>query len=248
MSGWDVIDEGFKTKGASGNTKANELFMKIKDKHRVRFVGEPERIHIAWIGKKKYVVPQNYIERVEAAGHTVRDYFAINIFDRNDKDENGKQRLRVKILEKGRSIFLSIKENCKLLEMDHPGDKDGWDWAISASIPEDIRQTKYTVAAVKQTPFTPEEIEFFKRKKDPEKYKDLPLGERGVIDLKQFYNEEAAIKRLEAEVFNSSSKDSEEENIEDYLSGNSKTNPKEEVEDEDDSPENNSDDDIKDLF
>lgn len=168
-----------------------------------------------------------YLEKVkELVDQPVRKNIVVNVIDREDQKkraENG-QGPRFKLLEKGSSIFDNIiahyKEN---LDEDGqripPGGPKGQDWKVIAKIPaNDPRNARYQVISKKITPFSAEEKKLIARtekhelvktllKKEEydkiveskywEKFRDLPLGEKGLIDLDSFYNEERAQKKLD---------------------------------------------------
>lgn len=212
--GWGEI----KTKGDSPkNYKkgggGSDLFVKLPEgDHHIRLVGEPHEIHIAWIkntetGKnEKFLVPTKggYLQRLKSLGVEVRKYFASNCFVQED------DKVRLRIIEKGPSIFDSFsnwyqhftypKGHKKQGQNINPGGVDGPVFLISAEAPSGKnanQRINYNVIALQQTPFTKEQLEVLKRGKvDTEKYADLPLGERGIIDLSKFYDEEKAEERL----------------------------------------------------
>jgi hypothetical protein len=197
------------TKGA-GNS---DLFVKLPvGEHEIRLVGEPHEIYIAWIknpetgANDKFIVPQKggYIQRLKALGVEVKKNYATNCFVISD------DKVRLRILEKGPSIFDSFsnwyhhftypKGHKKEGQKINPGGVDGPKFLISALDPpgkNSNQRINYSVIALQQTPFTKEQIEVLKREKiDAEKYADLPLGERGKIDLAKYYDEERAEEKL----------------------------------------------------
>ena len=215
--GWGDV----KTKGDSPkNYKkggASDLFVKLPEgEHTIRLVGEPHETYVAWIinpetGKNnKFLVPQKggYLQRLKSLGVEVRKYYASNCFVLGD------EKVRLCILEKGPAIFDSFsnwyqhftypKGHKKEGQHINPGGVDGPNFLIAAELPAGKNQNQrinYNVIALQQTPFTKEQLEILKRgKDDTEKYADLPLGERGIIDLSKFYDEEKAEERLRAKL------------------------------------------------
>lgn len=193
---WDKIPA---SQNSAKYEKDENLFMRLPHgDHKIRIVGKPVEVLVAWFPVKnkegktvniKVVVPEDYKERVEANNIKVTKYYAINCFDRADT-ENGVTRL--KILEKGGSIFNSFRKYFDATGIP-PGGKDGPDWVISADVPKDRRQTRYSIMPMpNSSPFTKEEKEFLK--KDG---KDGPLGERGFINLDEYYSDEKAAEELE---------------------------------------------------
>jgi len=191
--GWGDV----KTSKTSGTgAKTGDLFLKLDaGRHRIRLVGKPHEMWLVWINKKKYVVPESYISRLEHIGCKPRLHYAINVFDRADTD---KGECKLKILEKGTQVFQFFSTYFNELEID-PGSAKGPDWKIIVDVPQDRRQTEYKALAIGETPFTQEEITLLTRPKNmaEEDLKKLPLGERGLIDLAKFYNEENAAKQLD---------------------------------------------------
>ena len=183
----------------TGKSNSN-LFMKFvpNKANRIRIVGELKAINNAWINGTKFVIPNDYVEKVEALGHDVRQNVVCNIIDRAD------EKLRFKIMEKGPSVFRPIITRFEEVKDEngdqiHPGGPASGDWFIKPVVKgPKPRDTSYEVQWVDKTPLTKEEKQLIARAKDPEKYKDLPLGEKGLIDLEIMYNEEKAIKRLNA--------------------------------------------------
>lgn len=191
-----------------------DIFMRIPDgTHQIRIVGEPRPVYIAWLdGGKKVVVPDEpeYIEKVtDVLDGNIRSNLVVNVIDRADQKERLKEGkgTRFKLLEKGPSIFDAIITDYEINTDDDgnpipPGGKLGHDWTIVAKVPKDPRQTKYQVVKGKQTPFTKEELSVIKRadkngKNVKEEFKNLPLGERGLIDFDFFYDEEKAKKIID---------------------------------------------------
>jgi len=191
--GWGDVKT---SKTSDSGAKTGELFLKLDSgKHKIRLVGKPHEMWLCWINKKKYVVPESYISRLEHIGCKPRLHYAINVFDRADTE---KGLTRLKILEKGTQVFQHFSTYFNELEID-PGSAKGPDWRIIVDVPSDKRQTTYNALALGETPFTAKEIELLTRPKkmDEEELKKLPLGERGLIDLAKFYSEENAAKQLD---------------------------------------------------
>lgn len=213
--GWDSVKKS--TKEGSGS-RSGELFLKLSEgKHKIRLIGRPHEIYLCWINKKKFLVPEKYISRLEHLGFKPRLHYAINVFDRSDT-ENGVY--RVKILEKGTQLFQFFSTYYNELEVD-PGGKKGPDWRIIVECPTtDKRQTTYSALAVGEKPFTKEEIDLITRPKtmSEDELKKLPLGERGLIDLVKFYNEENAAKQLDEMLAKASGTASDSDDV-DGISG-----------------------------
>ena len=196
MSTWDAVSDSIKTKGSRGGSGGGELFMKLTaGKHKVRLVGDPLMVNIAWVNGKKFIVPEAYEERVSALAD-IRQSYAVNVIDRND------EKLRFKILEKGPKVFSPIiTQFNEVTDAEgnriHPGKNSGQDWMIIVDVPSDPRRTDYNVVPLAATPFTDAEKELISRTKDREKYQDEPIGERGMIDLVSIYSEEKAAEKLD---------------------------------------------------
>ena len=198
MGSWDKAIEKKETlKKKTNAIKGNDLFMKIGPKEQVRFVGEVETINVAWINGNKFIVPEDYFEKVQNITD-VKQSYAVNVIDRNDET------LRFKVLEKGPSIFNPVFERYQqVLDNDgnkvHPGGSNGGDWIITKQ--GEKKNTQYNVTYMKETPFTKEEKKLIsltkKAKEDPDSYKELPLGEKGLIDLKILYDRKKAVDKLE---------------------------------------------------
>jgi len=226
-----------------GKGKASEIFMKTSaGRNKVRLLGDPKKVFTLWNNKKKqkHVVPVDLVEKLRDAKIEVREQIATNVFDRLDNEtrlEAGKG-MRVKILEKGPTVFKTIVTRyMEVADADgnkiHPGGPRACDWLIKVNVPDpdDLRTTEYNVINIDgQTNFSRDEIRFLARtpnqelikeliKKDvidkaretgyAEKHKDLPLGEKGLIDLDAFYDaekhREALIEMLEDATGESSS-------------------------------------------
>jgi hypothetical protein len=213
-NGWDNSTD-FLAQGNLGRSNSNpDLFMKFSGKHKVRLVGEPRQVLTAWFNNKTVIVPNDpaMIDRVQDLLEVkVGKNLAINCIDRDDQKTRlaeGKS-TRFKILMKGSSVFspiLASYEEARDTQGNkvHPGGPGGSDWMIKVSMktPGDKRTTQYQVIPVGAAPFTKEEISVIKRadkdgKNPKDEFKDLPLGERGLIDLDMFYNEDKARERLE---------------------------------------------------
>ncbi len=206
-AGWDkLLEESEKSsKSGSGKKGSGEsaLYMKIKggQKHRVRFVGDPEFVLIFWDErdpehKKKLIVPEKYEQRFRAKKLAIRKQIAINVIDRDD------EKLRFKILEKGMNIFGPVLARyAEIKDKDgkriHPGGPNGEDWIITSDNPADKRQTKYTIVNMDRTPFSKEEKALIARGKEREEYESLPLGEQGIIPLKEIYDSKKYIEQIE---------------------------------------------------
>ena len=199
MASWNAMAEKQKKAKKKGGGSSNNLFMKLGDKEQVRLVGKPESVNVAWINGSKFIVPEDLIERVEESeGIEVRTYYVSNVIDRHD------DKLRFKILEKGPGVFKPIIARFQDVKDDdgsdiEPGGPKGGDWLI---VKEGTgKNTSYNVSYIKETPFNPEERELIaltkKAMEDPESYKDIPLGEKGLIDLKRMYNLDKAREKLE---------------------------------------------------
>lgn len=228
--GWGDVKKNSSPKKYS-QVNSTDLFVKFTSgKNTVRLVGEPHEIYVCWMrntesGKnEKYIVPKKggYIDRLKSLNLDVRKYYATNCFVLEDDV------VRLRILEKGPGIFESFynwysnfkypKGHKNEGQNINPGGVDGPNFLIVAETPSGKNQnlrTNYSVMALQQSPFTKEQIEVLKRGKvDVEKYKDLPLGERGAIDLSEYYNEERAEERLKKklqEISGISSEDDSEE-------------------------------------
>lgn len=208
-SGWGAVKESTEKKTSKGGKNdQNTLFFRIplkentKTKHRVRLVGGPVTFNTIYHNRKRYIVPDDYVERVRHAGFKPRDTSAIQVFDREDTKEGI---TRLKILEKGNSIFEYFETYHEDVTDDdgnpvNPGGPDGPDWIITADVPSDIKQTSYKCTAMAAKPFSEAELELLNLDPNDEENKKKPLGQRGPIDLHDFYNLEKAAKLLEAEV------------------------------------------------
>lgn len=206
--GWGDVKTA--KEGVSGSSSSQDLYLKIGVKNKIRLVGKPHEVNIAWMNGKKYVVPENYVSRLENLGIKCRTNYAINIFDREDT-ANGVT--RVKVLEKGTKIFSAFKAYFEEFKDDNgknidPGGVDGPDWIIKATIPagKDKRNTEYQVMPLGKVPFNAKEIELIRRcKLSDEEKKNFPLNERGPIDLAKLYDLDKASKVLDEVLSNSTS-------------------------------------------
>lgn len=234
---WDDVSVG----GGSGDG----IFMKLGDgKHTIRLAGAPKLLWLAWHDGKKYAVTKEMKERLESLHIAVRKYYAINCFDRAD---TAKGVTSFKIIEKGPKLFNEFKLYRDEFEVD-PGSDKGPDFRIIVKVPEDKRRTDYKAVALKSTPFSEAERELIARtkesRKDPEKFKSMPLGQRGLIDLDQFYKIEESTRKLEeiiakaAGLKPSSTIDDEDENqaqeesIDDIVGGGSSSDYSDDAVDE----------------
>jgi hypothetical protein len=111
------------------------------------------------------------------AGFWPRKTFAIHVIDRSDTDDahpTGK----LKILEKGNSIFSAFADYRKVNDI-NPAGKDGPDFVIEVTWPDgNKRQAKYKVTAVaKPSPWSADEVAMIKEEHVPLKeiYKTTPL-------------------------------------------------------------------------
>jgi len=214
-NGWDTLLEEQEKNEQRSQSKstggASTLFMKIRagEKHRVRFVGEPQFVWIHWderdlSAKKKIIISDEYVDKFKSRGLTVRRQVVSNVIDRKD------EKLRFKILEKGMNVFGPVLARYATVtgpdgKRIHPGGPQGDDWSIESNKPADIRQTKYTVVNLQPTPFSTEEKELISRSKKgkdgkrvvKEEFKDFPLGEKGLIDLEEIYNSEKYVQQIE---------------------------------------------------
>jgi hypothetical protein len=203
MTTWDELSTMFPTD--SGDSQKSDLFLKLTHgKHRIRLVGEAKPVRICWDSGKKLILPDGdegsvWEQKLKAMGLEVRSNIVINVFDRNDTED-----VRVKILEKGTSVFKSILVNYENTKV-HPGGTDGHEWIIIAEVPSDPRRTKYTVTSLGPSPFTEAEKVILKREKlhrdNPEQHEaefgKLPKGQKGLIDLDDQYGSEKALRILE---------------------------------------------------
>jgi len=203
--GWDIAASEQKKrneqKASRGKIFGNndDLYLSIKGKSRftVRFVSELKTVNVLYHFGKKYIVPDDYIERMKALGFDVKTQYVCNVIDRDDDE------LRLKLLEKGPKVYGPvITRYNEVLDDDdkpiHPGGNRGDDWRIVVTVPQDPRNTTYEVSNLKSTPFTKAEKEMISRYKDPEKYKDLPIGERGLINIDEIYDASRYVERLDA--------------------------------------------------
>jgi len=192
--------------GSRGARKGDgDLFMSTKGggKFTVRFVGDAKEVNILWWPAqkgRKHIVPESYVEKMKALGYDVRQQIVSNVIDRDDS------KLRLKLLEKGMKVYGPVLTRYnEVLDDDgkqvHPGGEHGDDWRMVVDVPEDIRNTTYEMSNLKPTAFTKEEKALFfrgsKKNKDAEKYKDLPIGERGLIDIDNIYDSEKYIEALD---------------------------------------------------
>jgi len=214
--GWgDVSKKNNTPKNYNKGEGSADLFIKLSEgKHTVRLVGAPHAIDIAWIHNsetdkdEKFIVPTKggYHQRLVSLGVKITSSFAVNAFYIGD------DKVRLRILEKGISVFDGFgawhenftypEGHAHAGEKIDPGGVDGPNFVIVSEVPvgkKASQRASYKVVALQQTPFTKDQIELLKRgrKENAEKYKDLPLGERGAINLKEYYSEERAAERLD---------------------------------------------------
>jgi hypothetical protein len=129
----------------------------------------------------------------------------------------------------------------------HPGGPGGCDWVVKVSVPvvkgqKDIRSTEYNTTNLKETPFTNEELALIAKTPNvekiksllpadklkkvvssgyAEKYKDLPLGEKGLIDLDAMYDPKKHENDIRAIIAEKSGEDVESEEKESAVSDDS---------------------------
>jgi len=141
----------------------------------------------------------------------------------------------------------------------HPGGPKGCDWVIKVTVPvvkgvKDIRSTEYSSTNLKETPFTKEELaliaktpnvekvkslipaDLLKKIVDTgyaEKYKDLPLGEKGLIDLDAMYDPNKHEDDVKALIAEKSGEEVESEGKESVVSDDSVDIDVDDVEDVD---------------
>jgi hypothetical protein len=84
--------------------------------------------------------------------------FAVNVIDRADN--------KLKVLEKGVTVFKTFADYKSATGKDPAGIKEGSDFVITVSIPKGNKlNTEYSVISIKETPLTKEEIEMIKAQK-----------------------------------------------------------------------------------
>lgn len=207
---WTAIAERQKERSERSSQKGKggggDLFMSTKGggKFTVRFVGEAKEKNILWFpqtGGKKYIVPENYYNKMIALGFPVRKQIISNVIDRDDS------KLRLKLLEKGPKVFGPVLTRFnevldKKGKQIHPGGANGEDWRIVVDVPSDPRKTDYRVSDLDRVPFTKDELALFRRAKeeDPDKKAEiekLPIGERGMIDIDAIYSTAKYIEDLD---------------------------------------------------
>ncbi len=240
--GWDDISDGKgKGKGKGGFDKSKstfnvDLFMKLPDgEHKIRLIGKsPQKINVAWIpnpykkdekvakgkeSKIKVIVPDAYIDRLKSLNIIPRENFAMLCFDRKDTVEGI---TRLKIIEKGPVLFRTFKSWAKAHAGDDgsfvsPGDlSKGPDWYIEAIVPDNILETSYNLTPLDAKPISKAEAELLKRV--PSEHLDKPLGERGPINLAEYYatEKEKGAKILELFLKQNNSLD-ETQSVEDFV-------------------------------
>ena len=261
--GWDVVPDGKKkSMGGKGFEKGKssynaDLFMKLPDGgHKIRLIGKaPHTIYVAWIpnpykkdekvakgkeSKIKVIVPEAYIDRLKSINIIPRENYAMLCFDRKDTVAGI---TRLKILEKGSTVFRAFKGWGKAHAGDDgvflsPGDlMKGPDWYIEATVPDNILETTYQFTNLEAKPISKLEAELLKR--DPTQHEDKPLGERGLIDLKKYYDTEKERGAKVLELFLKSNNSLEETQSVDDFVGAKNSKP---IESLDDLP--SSDDDV----
>lgn len=193
---WGDIPEP--SKPGSGSGKASDLYMKLEpgEKYRVRIYGNPVIRNFAWHNGVKYNVPDDLCEDFERhTGEKPRVYIVTNLIDRNDT-KNGKTRF--KLLEKGTTVFATMKTYQEETGVS-PGSDKAPDFLIKAIPGKERRNTKYEVMNLPgEAPFSEKEKELINRpnKMDADELKKLPLGERGPIDLDALYDMEKGRKKV----------------------------------------------------
>jgi hypothetical protein len=182
----------------SGKGKNSDLYMKLEpgEKYRIRIYGNPVIRNFAWYNGVKYNVPNDLCEDFERhTGEKPRVYIITNIIDRNDT-KNGK--VRFKLLEKGTSVFATMKTYQEETGISPGGDRAP-DFLIKAVPGKERRNTKYEVMNFPgEAPFSEKEKELIDRpnKMSADELKKLPIGERGPIDLEAFYDMEKGRKKV----------------------------------------------------
>ena len=186
-----------------------------KPKNTFRIVGNARQVMTLWYNGGRYVVPDDdpsYLQKIKdlKIDEYVKTTIAFNVIDRDDQEERKEQNLRTrfKILEKGPKIYEPIlsqyeddvdEETGKKI---NPGSiQHGRDWVVKTQIKGsgDNRNVDYSSVMPKanRSPLTKEELDVLRRGKNvKEEFQELPLGEKGLIDLDILYGNEKAKEKL----------------------------------------------------
>jgi len=178
----DFSNEGTDAPKGSEQERAKTLYMDISKagKYTVRPVGPHIKCRKIF---KPYRATLSDADKdtdpAWKAGFYPQKRFAINVIDRADS--------KLKVLEKGASVFKQFA-NYKTVFGKNPSDaKDGVDFLITVSIPKlpngqlNKLKTEYAVTHLKETPLTEDEIKMIKAQKLwplPEIYKPTSLEKR----------------------------------------------------------------------
>lgn len=206
--GWEDMEPLKSQGGSSGTGGSNNIFMVLKEgKNRIRLYGDQMlMMNIVWINKKRYIIPEEYLDRVRSLKLNVTLHYAVNCLDREDTNNNI---YRFKILERGKTVFETFRAYNENMEDDegnpiNPAGLQGPDWLITVETPvdpttgkQDARRRTYTVMPLKREKLRREEKELILRTKKVEENKDRPLGERGLMDLRAVYKLDSAAEKLE---------------------------------------------------
>lgn len=163
-------DEDFK-EDAGGEKPSNQdrpktLYMDMSKpaKYTVRLVGPHVKCRKHF--KPYRAVVQDNEKNVDPAwqaGFFPQKRYAVNVIDRSDG--------KLKILEKGASVFKHFANYKAVFGKDPAGVKDGPDFLITVTVPKGPNgqlnklKTDYTVTHLKEAPLTKEEIEMIKAQK-----------------------------------------------------------------------------------
>lgn len=140
----------------------NTKFITLQEgENPVRLYGYPICFRVIWTQGKRFVIPQQHESEIEKQGHSIKNRYAINCFDRHSTSK-GKE---PKILEGGKPLFSSFASfNKKTMDI---GGDNGPDWIITK---DSSQKTKpYTVYFAvpanngNPVPFTDEEKEIIKQ-------------------------------------------------------------------------------------
>lgn len=233
--GWDLRDDGKEQKGDL--PKAEWMKFDKQGDYTVRLVGKPVEFlrHSEPFGKKRIITHAEYkdLDPAWKAGFRPRTTNAIHIIDRADG--------RLKVLEKGRTVFDQIRAYKNANPEVEVCGKESPDFVINVTWPPgDKFQTKYKVTAkAKMNTLTPEEIALIKEKRVDlqsmykatkledivKAWEEVPAEKRVWKKTEKFANKETTVSSKASAPINTSNDDNNEvspSNSEDLFDDNAR--------------------------
>jgi hypothetical protein len=152
--------EGNAVKSEGDSTKTEFIKMDAPGNYKVRLVGDYIKCYKHFKPYRATVQKsEKNLDPAWQAGFYPNERFAINVIDRADG--------RLKVLEKGRSVFKHFN-NYKKIFNKNPTKNEGPDWLITVKIPmlngkPNKLKTEYIVTHLEAAPFKKEEVDMIKK-------------------------------------------------------------------------------------